>query len=74
MAMRTAQELEDFEQELVDQYLLAAVGSGYSDSSIAGDRAVLFEFAECMRGRYRGALHYCDFRGPPQVSPAAGSG
>jgi site-specific recombinase XerD len=40
----SAQEVEDFEQELVDQYLLAAVGAGCADSSVAQDRSVLFEF------------------------------
>jgi site-specific recombinase XerD len=42
------QELEDFEQELVDQYLLAAVASGYSDCTVAGDRSVVFEFARFL--------------------------
>ncbi|WP_221327039.1 tyrosine-type recombinase/integrase [Actinoplanes sp. L3-i22] len=37
-------EAEDFEQELVDQYLLAAVGVGSVDSTVASDRSVLFEF------------------------------
>ena len=37
-------EAEDFEQELVDQYLLAAVGAGSVDSTVASDRSVLFEF------------------------------
>lgn len=41
---RTPQELEDFEQDLVDQYLLAAVGAGACDSTVAADRAVIFEF------------------------------
>src|SRR5690606_23559305 len=40
----TAQEVEDFEQELVDQFLLAAVGAGCADSTVAQDRSVLFEF------------------------------
>lgn len=40
----TAQDMEDFEQELVDQYLLAGVGAGFGDSSMGNDRAVLFEF------------------------------
>lgn len=40
----TPQECEDYEQELVDQYLLAAVGAGCADSTVAGDRSVLFEF------------------------------
>lgn len=38
------QEAEDFEQELVDQYLLAAVSAGVCDSSVGADRSVLFEF------------------------------
>jgi len=42
--LTTGQEREDFEQELVDQYLLAAVGAGCVDSTVARDRAVLFEF------------------------------
>jgi site-specific recombinase XerD len=46
--LRTAQELEDFEQELVDQYLLAAVGAGFSDSTVGNDRAVLFEFVRFL--------------------------
>jgi hypothetical protein len=36
------QEIEDFEQELVDQYLLASVGVG--DHTVGQDRAVIFEF------------------------------
>lgn len=42
--LSTHSEVEDFEQELVDQYLLAAVGSGSADSTVAADRSVLFEF------------------------------
>jgi hypothetical protein len=42
--LRTAGALEDFEQELVDQYLLASVGAGVGDSTVSGDRAVFFEF------------------------------
>jgi site-specific recombinase XerD len=40
----TAGESEDFEQELVDQYLLACVGAGTGDSAVGHDRAVIFEF------------------------------
>jgi site-specific recombinase XerD len=43
--LATAQEAEDFEQELVDQYLLAAVGAGVCDSTVGGDRAAIFELA-----------------------------
>jgi len=42
--LATTQEMEDYEQELVDQYLLAAVGAGLGDSTVGGDRSVLFEF------------------------------
>lgn len=42
--VQTPQEAEDFEQELVDQFLLASVGAGFSDSKVGDDRAVLFEF------------------------------
>lgn len=41
-------ELEDFEQELIDQYLLAAVGAGACDSTVNEDRAVVFEFARFL--------------------------
>jgi len=40
----TAQEVEDFEQELVDQYALAMAGSGITDRHVSHQRAVLFEF------------------------------
>jgi site-specific recombinase XerD len=42
--LATAQELKDYEQELVDQYLLGAVGAGIGDAAVGGDRAVIFEF------------------------------
>jgi site-specific recombinase XerD len=42
--LSTPDELEDFEQELVDQYALAAVGAGITDQTIAEERSVLFEF------------------------------
>lgn len=41
---RSPADLEDFEQELIDQYALALLGAGLADSSVANDRAVLFEF------------------------------
>jgi len=44
----TAQDFEDFEQELVDQYLLAGVGAGIGDKHIGVERAVLFEFIQFM--------------------------
>jgi site-specific recombinase XerD len=42
--LTTAQEREDYEQELIDQFLLAAMGAGCCDSTLANDRSVLFEF------------------------------
>jgi site-specific recombinase XerD len=42
--LSTAQEFEDFEQELVDQYALAMAASGVSDDHVSGHRTVLFEF------------------------------
>ena len=47
-SLRTPQELEDFEQELVDQYALAAAGAGASDHHVANDRAVVFEFVKFL--------------------------
>lgn len=44
----TLEEQQDFEQELVDQYLLASVGAGIGDSSVNQDRAVIFEFLRFM--------------------------
>lgn len=41
-------ELEDFEQELVDQYLLAAIGAGACDATITEDRSAIFEFARFL--------------------------
>jgi site-specific recombinase XerD len=46
--LRSAQDLEDFEQELVDQYALAAVGSGVTDEYVASERSALFEFVRFL--------------------------
>jgi site-specific recombinase XerD len=46
--LRTPQELEDFEQELVDQYALAAAGAGITDNTICEERSVLFAFIQFM--------------------------
>jgi site-specific recombinase XerD len=43
-SLRSPQELEDFEQELIDQFSLAVAGAGATDRHVASDRAVLFEF------------------------------
>ncbi|WP_019869720.1 hypothetical protein [Salinispora oceanensis] len=36
--------VEELEQELVDQYALAAVGAGLTDGHIAQERSTVFEF------------------------------
>ena len=36
-------EIEEFEQELVDQYLLAAIGAGAADSTVIEDRSAIQE-------------------------------
>lgn len=47
--LASAQDLEDFQQELVEQYLLAAVGAGIGDATIRQDRRVIFEFSEFLQ-------------------------
>lgn len=42
-SVRTPQELEDFEQELVDQFSLAVAGAGATDRHVAAERAIVFE-------------------------------
>lgn len=46
--LRGPEELQDLEQELVDQYALAALCSGLTDDSVAADRSVLFEFVRFL--------------------------
>ncbi len=47
-SLRSVEELEDFEQELVDQYCLAMLGAGLSDAHVAEDRRILFELIEFL--------------------------
>ena len=47
-SVRTPQELEDFEQELIDQYCLAVAGAGATDKHVAADRAVVFELVKFL--------------------------
>lgn len=42
--LQSPQEVEDFEQEIVDQYLLACLGAGVTDRTLNVDRQVVFEF------------------------------
>jgi site-specific recombinase XerD len=46
--LQGAQDFEDFEQELVDQFLLASVGAGFSDTKVSDDRAAVFEFSRFL--------------------------
>jgi site-specific recombinase XerD len=47
-ALASAQDVEDFEQELVDQYALAMVAAGLSDGHIGNSRAIVIEFARSL--------------------------
>ena len=49
--LRTAQEAEDFEQELVDQYALAMAASGVTDGHLAQQRATVFDSSGSWAGR-----------------------
>lgn len=50
-ALRSEQDVEDFEQELVDQYALSMAAVGLTDGHIASSRAVVIEFARLLAGR-----------------------
>jgi len=47
-SLRSAQELEDLEQELVDQYALASLGAGDCDRTVSQERGVIFEFVRFL--------------------------
>lgn len=47
-ALSSALAVEDFEQEIVDEYALAMAASGLSDGHIRGTRAVVIEFARSL--------------------------
>lgn len=48
--LRTAQDVEDFEQEIVDQYALAMAAGGLSDGYVGQTRSTIIEFARSMPG------------------------
>lgn len=48
VALPDAQAVQDFEQELVDQYALAMAAAGLSDDHIGGTRSVVIEFARSL--------------------------
>jgi integrase/recombinase XerC len=47
-ALRTAADVEDFEQEIVDQYALAMAAAGLSDQHVSNTRSVIIEFARFL--------------------------
>lgn len=48
--LRTAADVEDFEQEIVDQYALAMAAAGLSDKHVNSTRSVIIEFARSLPG------------------------
>ena len=48
--LRTAQDVEDFEQEIVDEYAIAMAAAGLSDGHIRTTRATIIEFARSLTG------------------------
>src|SRR3954447_9083366 len=49
-ALRSAEDVEDFEQEIVDQYALAMAAAGLSDDHVRNTRSVIVEFARFLTG------------------------
>ncbi|WP_411089776.1 tyrosine-type recombinase/integrase [Streptomyces sp. 061-3] len=49
-ALRTAEEVEVFEQEIVDQYALAMASAGLTDGYIGSSRSVVIDFARTLSG------------------------
>lgn len=49
-ALRTAEDVEDFEQEIVDQHALAMAAAGLSDGHVTNTRSVIIEFARSLSG------------------------
>ena len=47
-ALLTVVDVEDFEQEIVDQYALAMAAAGLSDEHVSNTRSVIIEFARFM--------------------------
>lgn len=48
--LRTAEDVEDFEQEIVDQYALAMAAAGLSDGHVGHSRSAVIEFARFLGG------------------------
>jgi site-specific recombinase XerD len=49
--LRSEQDEDDFEQELVDQYALAQVGAGLTDGFVSTERSTVFEFTRFLGRR-----------------------
>jgi len=49
-ALRTAEDIEDFEQEIVDQHALAMAAAGLSDGHVGNTRSTIIEFARSLTG------------------------
>lgn len=47
-ALRTTQDVEDFEQEIVDQYALAMAAAGLSDGHVSSARGAVVEFRRSL--------------------------
>ena len=47
-SLRSSVDVEEFEQELIDQYSLALAAVGINDKTAAADRSVIFEFAHFL--------------------------
>ncbi|MFJ5819384.1 tyrosine-type recombinase/integrase [Streptomyces sp. NPDC093108] len=49
-ALRTQRDVEDFEQEIVDQFALCMAAANLTDSHISNARSAIFEFARDLSG------------------------
>ena len=49
-ALQNAQDVEDFEQEIVDQHALAMAAAGLSDGHVSNTRSVIIEFTRSLSG------------------------
>ena len=49
-ALRSGEEVEDFEQEIVDQYALAMAAAGLSDGHVGHTRSIVIEFTRSLSG------------------------
>ena len=48
--LRTQQDIEDFEQEVVDQYALSMAAAGLTDGHVGNTRAAVIDFARSLPG------------------------